>query len=178
MLRFLAICILLTLTACAVLLRAQASKYEEIPYVSSPQWIVDEMLRMARVTKDDVVYDLGCGDGRIVVASVRKYGARGVGIDLRRDLIELASYNARLAGVSNRARFVQQDVFETDLRPATVVTLFLLPAVNEGLRPKLLRELKPGTRIVSHAFPIGNWKPDQLLEKNGRKIYLWTIRSR
>ena len=169
--------VLLVLAAWCIRLEAQASKYEEIPYMPSPDWVVDEMLRMANVTKDDVVFDLGCGDGRIVTTAARKYGARGVGIDLRADLIKQANYNARLAGVSGRARFVQGDVFDADLRSATVVTLFLLPAVNEGLRPKLLRELQPGSRIVSHAFPIGDWKPDKFMEKNGRKVYLWIVRK-
>ena len=170
--------VLAALGFCPAAVEAQASKYEEIPYLPTPEWVVDEMLRIAKVTKDDVVYDLGCGDGRIVTTAARKFGARGVGIDLRADLIKHANYNAQRAGVANRVRFVQGDVFDVDLRPATVVTLFLLPVVNEGLQPKLLKELQPGSRIVSHAFPMGDWKPDEFLEKNGRKIYLWIVPER
>ncbi|MCW5977555.1 MAG: class I SAM-dependent methyltransferase [Bryobacteraceae bacterium] len=167
--------LLLAAVALAPLALPQASNYEEVPYVPSEQWVVDEMLRLARVTKDDVVYDLGCGDGRIVITAARKFGARGVGVELRPELVSLANHNARMAGVSDRVRFIREDVFKTDLRPATVVALFLLPAVNDGLRPKFLKELRPGSRIVSHAFPVGDWKPDTLLEKDGRKIYLWTM---
>jgi ribosomal protein L11 methylase PrmA len=133
------------------------------------------MLRMAKVTKNDVVYDLGCGDGRIVIAAAQKHGARGVGIDINPVRVQEAQENARTAGVTDRVKFLTQDLFETDLSEASVVTLYLLPSVNLKLRPKLLKELKPGTRIVSHSFDMGDWKPDSAAEVDGRKIYYWVV---
>ncbi len=133
------------------------------------------MLKLARVTKDDVVYDLGSGDGRIVINAAKRYGARGVGIEINPDLVKEARLNAERAGVTNRVKFVEQDLFETDLKEASVVTLYLLPEVNLRLRPKLLRELKPGTRVVSHDFDMGDWKPDKTVQYNGRTIYYWVI---
>ena len=114
-----------------------------------------------RVNKDDVVYDLGCGDGRIVITAAKKYGARGVGVDIDPERIKEANANAKQAGVSDRVKFIEQDLFQTDFKEASVVTLYLLPDINLKLRPKLLSELKPGTRIVSHAFDMGDWKPDK-----------------
>ena len=137
------------------------------------------MLKLAGVTKKDVLYDLGCGDGRIVITAARQYGARGVGVDIDPQRIRESNENAKSAGVADRVKFLQQDLFETDLRDATVVTLYLLPSINLKLRPKLLDELKPGTRVVSHAFDMGDWKPDKEVKVpdtiGERTIYLWVV---
>ena len=145
------------------------------PYVASEPRIVNAMLELAKVTAADTVYDLGCGDGRIVIAAVQKYGAHGVGIDLNPVRIEEARANARVAGVGDRIRFEANDLFDADIHSATVVALYLLPDVNLRLRPRLLRELKPGTRVVSHAFDMGDWKPDKEIVVEGEHVYLWTI---
>lgn len=145
-----------------------------VPYVPTPQNVVDRMLQVAKVTKNDVVYDLGSGDGRIVVTAAQRYGARGVGIDINPTRIQEANANAQRAGVTDRVQFRQQDLFQTDLNEATVVTLYLLPSVNEQLRPKLL-SLRPGTRIVSHSFDMGDWKPEQMIEVGGNTIYFWRV---
>jgi SAM-dependent methyltransferase len=147
----------------------------DVPYVPTPQEVVDEMLKMANVTQKDLVYDLGSGDGRIVITAAQRYGARGVGIDINPKRIAEAKENAIKAGVTDLVQFLQQDLFDTDLSQATIVTLYLLPRINVKLRPKLLKELKPGTRIVSHAFDMGKWEPDQKVEVKGRKIYFWTV---
>jgi SAM-dependent methyltransferase len=147
----------------------------DVPYVSTPHEVVAEMLRLANVTRDDVVYDLGCGDGRIVIAAAQKYGAHGTGVDLDPQRIMEAEANARQARVETRVRFLQQDLFETDLRDATVVTLYLLPKVNLQLRPILLRDLRPGTRVVSHEFSMDDWRPDRSVHKEHSNIYLWII---
>ncbi len=132
----------------------------DIRFVPTPEKVVMEMLRMAKVTKDDVVYDLGCGDGRIVITAAKVFGARGIGIDIDPERIQESTQNAKNAGVTDRVTFLQQDLFTTDLREATVVFLYLLSDLNERLRPKLLRELKPGSRVISHEFAMGDWKPD------------------
>ena len=150
----------------------------DIHYVPTPPEVVDAMLAVAKVTAADVVYDLGSGDGRIPITAAQKYGARGVGIELDRDLVSEANRNARAAGVQDRVRFRQGDLFRQDLRPATVVTLFLSPSVNLRLQSKLLRELRPGTRVVSHQFPIGDWTPLSEQEVAGRKIYFWIVPAR
>lgn len=147
----------------------------DVPFVPTPPEVVDAMLRLAGVTSSDLVYDLGCGDGRIVIAAAKRYGARGVGVDIDPERIRSARANADSAGVSGRVRFLEQDLFQTDIRPATVVTLYLLPSVNEKLRPTLLRTLRPGTRVVSHAFDMGDWQPDAHLEVGGRNVYFWLI---
>jgi predicted RNA methylase len=154
---------------------AQEQKTRDVPYVSTPQIVVDKMLEVAAVTKDDVVYDLGSGDGRIVISAAKKYGVRGVGVDIDPQRIKEANANAVQAGVADRVKFIEQDLFKTDLKEASVVTLYLLPEVNLRLRPKLLRELKPGTRVVSHAFDMGDWKPEQTVQVEGRTIYYWVI---
>jgi len=133
------------------------------------------MLRMAAVTSRDIVYDLGSGEGDIVIRAAQRFGARGVGIELRPELIEKARQKARQANVAHKVRFIRADFFYTDIREATVVTLFLLPEINRALRPKLLTELRPGARIVAHAFPIPDWTPQRFLEKDGRKIFLWVV---
>ncbi|MGC8792401.1 MAG: SAM-dependent methyltransferase [Bryobacteraceae bacterium] len=156
-----------------------AQEYEyggDVPYVPTPHDVVEQMLKLAGVKKGDVVYDLGCGDGRIVVMAAQKFGARGVGIDINPERIAEAKQNAEQAGVADRVKFFQQNLFDADIREATVVTLYLLPSVNLRLRPKLQHDLKPGTRIVSHSFDMGDWKPDKEIEYNGRKLYLWIIK--
>ncbi|MBG1257692.1 class I SAM-dependent methyltransferase [Nostoc commune] len=147
----------------------------DVPYVPTPQPVVDAMLKVAKVGKNDVLYDLGSGDGRIVNTAAQKFGTRGIGIDINPERIQEANDNAQKAGVTDRVKFVQQDLFTTDFSEATVVTLYLLPEVNAKLRPKLLSELKPGTRIVSHAFDMGDWKPEQTLNVEGKTIYYWVV---
>lgn len=147
----------------------------DVVYVPTPPEVVAEMLKVAKVTKDDVVYDLGSGDGRIVIAAAKERGARGVGIDIDPQRIKEAEANAKQAGVSDKVKFLQKDLFETDISEATVVTLYLLPNLNLRLRPKLFKELKPGTRIVSHSFDMGDWKPDQTIDVEGRSVYFWVI---
>lgn len=147
----------------------------DVIFVPTPEAVVDAMLKVANVTKNDVVYDLGCGDGRIVITAAQKFGARGTGIDIDPERIKESKANAQRAGVTDRVRFLQTDLFTTDISEATVVTLYLLPSLNVKLMPKLMKELKPGTRIVSHAFDMGDWKPEQELSVEGRKVYFWTI---
>lgn len=147
----------------------------DVPYVPTPQTVVDRMLTIANVNKNDVLYDLGSGDGRIVITAAQKYGTRGVGIDINSERIEEANNNARQAGVTDLVEFRQQDLFQSDLSEATVVTLYLLPEVNLRLRPKLLKELKPGTRIVSHAFNMGDWQPQRVEQVDGSTIYYWVV---
>lgn len=146
----------------------------DVPYVPTPQEVVDEMLKVANVKKEDMLYDLGCGDGRIVITAAQKFGTRGVGVDINPERIKESNENARKAGVTDRVKFIQQNLFDTDLSKATVITLYLLPDVNLKLRPKLL-QLKPGTRIVSHAFDMGDWKPDKTVDVNGRRVYYWVV---
>jgi SAM-dependent methyltransferase len=140
---------------------AQPRRKPDVPYVPTTDLAVTAMLKLADVKKGDVVYDLGCGDGRIVIAAAKQLGARGVGIDINPQRIGEAKENARKAGVEKLVRFEENDLFEADIRGASVVTLFLLPEINLKLRPKLLRDLKPGTRIVSNTFDMGDWKPDK-----------------
>jgi SAM-dependent methyltransferase len=151
----------------------------DVLYVPTPQAVVDAMLQLADVKAGDVVYDLGSGDGRIVIAAAQKYGARGVGVEIDPALVATATEAAATAGVSDRVRFVTQNLFSADISEATVVTLYLLQSINERLRPKLVRELKPGTRIVSHVFNMGpEWPPQQTLRAGRSPIYLWTIQER
>lgn len=160
------------------LLLSQEYEYSgDVPYVPTPPEVVEQMLKLAGVNKNDVVYDLGCGDGRIVVMAAQKFGARGVGIDINPERIHEARENAAQAGVSDRVKFIEQNLFDADIHEATVVTLYLLPSVNLKLRPKLQQDLKPGSRVVSHSFDMGDWKPDKEAEFNGRRLYLWIIKS-
>src|SRR5262245_5949469 len=156
------------------------------PYVPTPQTVVDAMLDLARVGPADFVIDLGSGDGRIVLSSATRHKASGMGVDIDGELVDLANASARRLGVGERVQFVQQDVFATDISRATVLTLYLLPGMMEALRPKLLKELRPGTRIVSHDFDFGEWKPDRTIEvKTEEKydltgnwtsnVHLWTV---
>jgi ribosomal protein L11 methylase PrmA len=154
----------------------------DVPFVPTPQAVVEAMLKVAGVTRDDVVYDLGSGDGRIVITAARQHGARGVGYDIDPARVQEARENARAAGVEDRVRFEVQNVFTADFREATVVTMYLLPDVNMQLRPRLLAELRPGTRIVSHAFDLGDWKAEQVLEVKGdhghHTVYYWVVPPR
>jgi len=151
----------------------------DVPYVPTPEVVVDKMLEVARVGRDDLLYDLGSGDGRIVITAAGRYGARGVGYDLNPKRIEESNAGAREAGVTGRVRFEQRDLFEADLSGATVVTLYLLPEVNMRLRPKLLKELAPGTRVVSHNYGMGDWEPASVdeLDVQGVKhyVYYWVV---
>ncbi len=147
----------------------------DVVYIPTPEPVVDEMLRIANVQSNDIVYDLGSGDGRIVITAAKERGARGIGIDINPERIREANENAQKAGVTDRVEFRQQDLFETDFSDATVVTLYLLSDLNVKLRPKLLRELKPGTRIVSHAFDMGEWKPEKVVNVDGRRVYYWVV---
>ena len=133
------------------------------------------MLRLAGVTSKDTVYDLGCGDGRLVITAAEQFGAHGVGIDIDPDRIRESAANARKAGVTKLVQFRNEDLFTADIRKATVVTLFLWPWINMKLRPKLWKELRPGTRVVSHLHTMGEWKPDKEIEVEGHKIFLWSI---
>jgi precorrin-6B methylase 2 len=158
-------------------------KRPDVPYVPTSPEAVLAMLKLAGVQKSDIVYDLGCGDGRIVVAAAKNFGAHSVGIDIDPQRLQEARENVRKAGVENLVKIVDGDLFTADIHDATVVTLFLLTSVNQKLRPKLLADLKPGTRIVSNTFDMGDWKPDKELDVENasdsdyfsRKLYLWTV---
>jgi ubiquinone/menaquinone biosynthesis C-methylase UbiE len=161
--------------------RAQSPKpaVPDVAYVPTPQSVVEAMLELAAVKPNDVVYDLGSGDGRIVITAAKKYGARGVGIEIDEALVKEATENAAASGVSDRVRFVTQDLFKADIGDASVVTLYLLQSINERLRPKLVRELKPGTRVVSHVFNMGpEWPPQKELMVAPNRIFMWTIADR
>ena len=174
---------MLVLAACLSLLEhgpgavlAQAPPAVDVVYVPTPQPVVDAMLELARVTRDDVVYDLGSGDGRFVITAAKKFGARGVGVELDPALVTTATANAAAAGVSDRVRFVTQNLYDADIHEATVVTLYLLQSINERLRPKLVRELKSGTRVVSHVFNMGpEWPPAETRMVGPSRIFLWRI---
>lgn len=159
--------------------QAVAHQQPDVVFVPTPQEVVDAMLKLANVHQGDVLYDLGCGDGRIPVSAAKEYGIRAVGIDIDPQRIQEANENARKAGVTQLVQFRRQDLFKANFKEASVVTLYLLPELNVKLRPRLLAELKPGTRIVSHQFDMGTWKPDRKVELSaGRTIYLWTIPPR
>ncbi len=155
--------------------RTSERREPDVIFVATPPAVVKAMLEVAHVGPNDLVMDLGSGDGRIVIAAAKEYGARGVGIEIDSQLIDEARENARKAGVADRVRFLQEDLFQTDIRQATVVTLYLLPPLNLKLRPRLFNDLKPGTRVVSHAFHMGDWRPDQVLNVEGRQVYFWMI---
>jgi len=165
---------------------AQAQELEKLPYVPTPQIVVDEMLKMAGVTEKDLVIDLGSGDGRMIITAARNFKANGVGVDIDPKLVELATRNARNEAVGDRAKFIEQDMFKADISKASVITLYVLPDFMEKLRPKLLRELKPGARIVAHDYYMSEWSPDRFAElnvpekktANGTEkayLYLWTV---
>jgi SAM-dependent methyltransferase len=172
----------------AISLAAGQAVKPEVPYVPTTDPAVQAMLKLADVKKTDIVYDLGCGDGRIVIAAAKTYGAHGVGIDINPQRIQEAKENAKKAGVEDLVRFEENDLFKADIHEATVVTLFLLQTVNLRLRPKLLKELKPGTRIVSNTFDMGDWKADKEETLKGEdddfggglshKFFLWIVPQR
>jgi len=153
----------------------QGLRAPDVHYVPTPEDVVRAMLKVAKVGKNDVVYDLGSGDGRIVIMAAQQFGARGVGVEIDPQLVLEAHDNAKQAGVANRVQFLLQDLFETDFSEATVVTLYLTQDVNLRLRPKLWRELKPGTRVVSHDFSMGDWQPEKVVRIDRSVIYYWTI---
>jgi SAM-dependent methyltransferase len=158
---------------------AQSAAAPDVIYVPTPQPVVDAMLSLAGVTERDVVYDLGSGDGRIVIAAAKTYRARGVGIEIDPALVKRSIDNAAAAGVSDRVRFETRDFFAADISDATVVTLYLLQSLNERLRPKLVRELKPGARVVSHVFNMGpEWPPQKTVTVGASRVFLWTIPDR
>ena len=158
-----------------------ASRAPDVAYEPTPHHVVTEMLKLAQVGANDVVYDLGCGDGRIVIAAAKQLGARGVCVDIDPRRIAESRANAQRSGVAERIVFLNQDLFETDIRGATVVTLFLWPSVNLKLRPKLWRDLKPGTRVVSYVHSMGDWPPHESRNVEGaygpRKLFLWIVRE-
>lgn len=157
----------------------EQQRQADVPYVPTPNEVVEQMLQLANVSGDDVLYDLGSGDGRIVITAAQKHGTRGTGIDINPDLVKQSQENAQQAGVADRTTFVQQDLFQTNLSEATVVTLYLLPDINLKLRPKLFQELKPGTRIVSHDFNMGEWQPERVVQVQGpdrqHTLYYWVV---
>ena len=170
--------VLALLIAAATSAGAQ-SQQPDVIFVPTPQEVVDAMLKLANVHQGDVLYDLGSGDGRIPVTAAKRYGIRAYGIDIDPQRIQEANENAKKNGVTHLVQFRREDLFKTNFKEATVVTLYLLPDLNVKLRPRLLAELKPGTRVVSHQFDMGTWKPDKKVELSaGRTIYLWTIPPR
>jgi ribosomal protein L11 methylase PrmA len=147
----------------------------DVIYVPTPEPVVEKMLELAKPKKGEVLYDLGCGDGRIVVTAAKKYEVKGTGVDIDPQRIKESNENAEKAGVTDKVKFVKGNLFEMDFHDADVVTLYLLTELNKKLRPKLLDTLKPGSRIVSHAFDMGEWKAEQEQDVNGRHVYFWTI---
>ena len=181
------IALTIVFAASAAAQNAQAARKPDVAYVPTTNDAVEAMLKLAEVTSSDTVYDLGCGDGRIVIAAAKLRGARGVGIDIDPVRVNESRANARKAGVQKRVRFEENDVFEADIHEATVVTLFLLPELNLKLLPKLLRDLKPGTRIVSNTFDMGDWQPakqvivgnpDEAGHPFSHRLYLWIVPPR
>ena len=157
---------------------AQGVRAPDVQWVPTPQEVVDQMLELAEVDENDLIYDLGSGDGRIVITAATRYGARGIGVDIDPERIADARANAETAGVSDRVKFVEGDLFEMDFSDATVVTLYLLNSLNRKLRPKLIEELEPGTPVVSHAFDMGEWPPDTSMSVDGKMVYLWIVPAR
>jgi len=154
---------------------ADTSLSVEVPFVRSPMAIVVRMLELADVSADDIVYDLGSGDGRIPITAAQQFGAQGVGIEIRPDLVRRARQRAETAGVADKVEFRQGDLFKADFSDATVVSLYLLPDVNTRLRPTLFEQLEPGTRVVSHGFDMDAWEPDTTVQVDDSYVYLWTI---
>ena len=180
---FLCLSLLVAAYSLPILAQSTPAKPLDVPYVPTTDQAVNAMLKLADVKPGDTVYDLGCGDGRIVIAAARDFKAHAVGFDIDPTRIKEARENAKKAGVESRVRFEEKDLFDADIHPATVVTLFLLPNINLKLRPKLLRDLKPGTRIVSNTFDMGDWKPvreatvgnDDEETFLSHKLFLWTV---
>jgi SAM-dependent methyltransferase len=158
-----------------LLAQASPDRRPDVIFVPTPNEVVDKMFELAGVGARDVVYDLGCGDGRIVISAAQRFGARGVGIDIDPQRIAEATANIKNAGVGDKVHLIEGDLFEADISEATVVTLYLLTRLNVKLRPKLLKELKPGTRVVSHAFDMGDWVPEKKAVVGATSVYLWRI---
>ena len=152
-----------------------AAQGQDVPFLESPESVVETMLELAEVDSTDVVYDLGSGDGRIVITAAVRYAARGVGIEIDPELIELSNENAREAGVADRVEFAEGDFFEADFSEATVLAIYLWPKVNRKLRPLMDEQLAPGTRVVSHRYPVQGWTPEQRVKVEGRWVYLYRI---
>ena len=169
---------LLRLLALALCFFVPSALARDVPFVPTPEKVVDGMLELAKVGPKDVVYDLGSGDGRIIIAAAKKHGARGVGIDIDPQRVKEARDNARRAGVADLVEFREGDLFKADISEASVITIYLLSAVNMQLRPKLLAELKPGTRVVSHAFDMGDWKPAATQKIGSSTVYYWVVPER
>lgn len=161
-----------------ILAQAPARRGPDVIFVPTPNEVVDKMFELAQVSAKDVVYDLGCGDGRIVISAAQRFGARGVGIDIDPQRIAEATANIRNAGVGDKVRLIEGDLFEADISEATVVMLYLLTRLNVKLRPKLLKELRPGARVVSHAFDMGEWAPEQRAVVGATSVFLWRIPGR
>jgi hypothetical protein len=170
---------LLTVGGAAFLFHPTPSSTQEaeldVPFVATPQTVVDAMLDLARVTKDDYLIDLGSGDGRIPITAARRFGTRGMGVDIDPARVYEANVNAVNAHVQDKVEFKKQDLFETEISKASVLTLFLLPRLNLELRPRILSDLKPGSRVVSNSFSMGDWKPDKTIKVENRTIFLWII---
>ena len=170
-----AIIFLIVCSVCSVSAQKPSTPTPDVVYVPTSQTVVDAMLKLAKVTKDDLVFDLGCGDGRIVIAAAKQFGAKGIGIEIDRELVKRAEENAKQEQVTDKVKFIEEDIFKTDFRRATVVMLYLSPSVNLRLRPRLIKQLKPGTRIVSHDFDLGDWKPDQTIKVENATLHFWTV---
>jgi SAM-dependent methyltransferase len=169
---------LTALAASSIPVFGQASapkRTPDVPYVPTPQPVVEAMLKLGEVKKGDVLYDLGSGDGRIAITAAKLYGVRATGIDINPERIAEAEANAKNEKVTDKVKFRNEDLFEANIGDATVVTLYLLPSINLKLRPKLWKDLKPGTRIVSHSFDMGDWEPEKKIEVEGRYLYLWRV---
>jgi precorrin-6B methylase 2 len=157
---------------------AVAQVKKDVPFVPTPQPVVEEMLRLAEPKEGEVLYDLGCGDGRIVVTAAKKYNVKGIGVDIDPERIKECRENAEKAGVTDRVKFIQKNLFEMDFGDADVLCMYLLTSVNAKLKPKILADMKPGARVVSHAFDMGDWKPDQTVqvkESDNRTVYFWVV---
>jgi SAM-dependent methyltransferase len=166
--------LLMTSLACA-----QVQK--DVPFVPTPQPVVDEMLRLAAPKEGEMLYDLGCGDGRIVVTAAKKYKVKGIGVDIDPQRIKESNENAKKEGVTDRVKFLEKNLFEMDFSDADILCMYLLTSVNAKLKPKILEDMKPGARVVSHAFDMGDWKPDktvQVASSNNRTVYFWLIPAR
>jgi SAM-dependent methyltransferase len=170
--------VLLALTLAGPVLAQPPAKTPDIHFTPTRQAVADAMLKLAHVTADDIVYDLGSGDGRIVILAAQKYGARGVGIEIDHGLVEVSRQIARDGEVDHKVTFVEDDLFTADISAATVVTLYLSTSVNRRLEPKLRRELRAGARIVSHQFPISDWTPSQTIHVNDEDLFLWIVPAR
>jgi len=171
-------CAIALLTASAPPTRTSAQKSPDVHFAATPQPVADAMLKLAGVGPGDLVYDLGSGDGRIVILAAQKYGARGVGIEIVHELVERSREIAREGEVADRVTFIEGDLFTADISKATVVALWLTSSVNARLEPKLRGELRPGTRIVAHQFPIGDWRPERTEVVDGEELFLWTVPPR